>query len=57
MKRHSSLGVAFVSVSREYLSHCGIHGLRYTIEADKRVTERCVYLRTATESLLEGTVE
>ena len=57
MKRHSSLGVALVSVSREYLSHCGIHGLRYTIEADKRVTERCVYLRTATESLLEGTVE
>jgi len=59
MRRHSSLGVAFVSVSREYLSQGGIHGLRYIIEAGNRVMERCVYVvaYTETESLLEGTVE
>jgi hypothetical protein len=44
MRGHSSLGVAFVSVSREYLSQSEIHGLRYIIEAGNRIAERCVYV-------------
>jgi hypothetical protein len=44
MRGHSSLGVAFVSVSREYLSQGGIHGLQYIIEPGNRVMERCVYV-------------